>query len=72
MLKQKSISVPLKLNNYSSCNQTTTSDSFNNFQELKLNGNQKLLSFGEYSCSKNYNRKNRLKIIHYFYKNLGK
>jgi len=71
MIKVKSFSVPLKLNSPSSCKHKSN-DSFNNFQELKLNGSQKLLSFGEYSSTKKYNRKNRLKVIEYFYKNLNK
>ena len=71
MINVKCFSVPKRLNDASLCKHKSN-DSFNNFQELKLNGSQKLLSFGEYSSTKKYNRKNRLKVIEYFYRDLNK
>ena len=43
--------------------------SFNDFQILCLKGQQKLLSFGEYSCKLNSTKSNRKKLIYYTYKN---
>ena len=43
--------------------------SFNDFQILCLNGQQKLLSFGEYTQKPNSNKTNRKKLIYYTYKN---
>ena len=41
--------------------------SFSEFNILYLGGEQRILTFGEYS-QKNYNRINRRKVIYYFYK----
>jgi hypothetical protein len=43
-------------------------NSFSEFNILHLGGEQRLLTFGEYS-RKSYNRINRRKVIYYFYKN---
>lgn len=46
--------------------------SFNDFTELELKGQQKIMSFGTF-CSKSIqNKTNRKKVIEYFYKNLYK
>ena len=44
--------------------------SFSDFQKLILEGRQKILTFGEYSRLRPYNRVNRRKVIYYFYKNI--
>ena len=44
--------------------------SFNDFEKLELLGQQKLLTFGEYTQKQNSNKNNRRKIISYFYRNL--
>tara|TARA_B100000424_G_C22689852_1_gene377157 strand:+ start:304 stop:522 length:219 start_codon:yes stop_codon:yes gene_type:complete len=43
--------------------------SFNNFNELELKGEQNILTFGKISSK---NKTNRKKVIEYFYKNLYK
>ena len=43
--------------------------SFYNFNQLQLNGQQKLLTFGQYSDKKG-TKDNRKKIIYYFYSKL--
>lgn len=48
------------------------SKSFSDFQLLQLNGEQKLLTFGEYSTQKKHNRINRRKLIFYLCKKLHK
>ncbi len=44
--------------------------SFNDFEKLKLLGQQQLLTFGEYTQKDNSNKNNRRKIISYFYRNI--
>lgn len=65
----KSVSMTEILNNENdsenNLNQTT---SFNDFKKLELLGQQKLLTFGEYSQKENSTKSNRQKIILYFYK----
>ncbi len=43
---------------------------FNNFKQLELNGQQKLLTFGEYSNKKLSTKNKRQKIVSYFYKRI--
>ena len=68
----KSISAPANLNKMSELNLKENHYSFNSFEKLELKSQQKLLSFGEYCNKSKYNRKNRIKIIKYFYKNIMK
>ena len=66
IMKSNSLNENLNLlNNFS----IKCSKSFSDFQLLQLNGEHKLLTFGEYSNLKKYNRINRRKLIFYFYKN---
>ena len=44
--------------------------SFNDFKELKLAGQQKILNFGKYTQKEKSSKNNRRKIISYFYRNL--
>ena len=46
--------------------------SFNNFNQLILAGEQKILSFGEYSNKKGASKINKRKVIRYFYENYFK
>ena len=59
------------------CNYLESSDrnldkitSFNDFEKLQLLGQQKLLTFGEYTQKDNSDKNNRRKIISYFYRNI--
>ena len=65
MFKLKSIPSSLnKIHNY-----VSTSNSFCDFQQLLLQGEQKLLSYGQY-CNKHGNKENRKKLIYYIYSKL--
>tara|TARA_B100000989_G_C19307800_1_gene371209 strand:- start:198 stop:425 length:228 start_codon:yes stop_codon:yes gene_type:complete len=44
--------------------------SFNDFEKLKLFGEQKILTFGEYSQKNSSDKNKRRKVINYAYKNL--
>ena len=44
--------------------------SFNDFEKLKLFGEQKILTFGEYSQKNSSDKNKRRKVINYVYKNL--
>lgn len=46
------------------------SKSFSDFEKLILCGTQKILTFGEYSNKQNKNKKNKMKVIYYFYKRI--
>ncbi len=47
----------------------SSSKSFCDFQQLLLQGQQKLLSYGQY-CEKSSNKYNRRKLIYYTYSKL--
>jgi len=49
---------------------TKNSMSFSDFKKLNLGGSQKILTFEEYSNKKNINKKNKRKVIYYFYKTI--
>ena len=49
---------------------TKNAISFSDFQQLKLGGCQRILTFGEYSNKKNHTKINKRKVIMYFYKNI--
>lgn len=71
MKLNKSISAPENLNKQSEikvCLEECTS--FNDFEKLIFSGEQKKLTFGEYSQKKNSDKNKRRRIISYFYKNL--
>jgi hypothetical protein len=68
----KSFSSPANLNKLSGINLKENKSSFDSFEKLKLRSQQKLLSFGEYCNKPRCTKKNRLKIIKYFYKNIYK
>ena len=66
----KSFSSPANLNKLSGINLRKNKASFDSFEKLRLKSQQKLLSFGEYCNKPKCTKKNRLKIIKYFYKNI--
>lgn len=66
----KSFSSPSNLNKLSGINLKENKSSFDSFEKLKLKSKQKILSFGEYCNKPKCTKKNRLKIIQYFYKNI--
>lgn len=47
----------------------STTNSFCDFKQLLLQGQQKLLSYGQY-CEKSNNKQNRKKVIYYTYSKL--
>ncbi len=63
----KTKSVPLCLNNVCS---VYTSHSYDDFNNLLLKGEQHLLTFGEYSCTKYPSKQTKQKIIAYFYRKM--
>lgn len=63
----KSKSLPCNLEYFS--DMVPQIQSFYNFDQLKLKGQQKLLTFGQYSHKKG-TKENRQKIIYYFYSKL--
>ncbi len=65
---RKTKSVPTYLNNLSSIQ--TSFHSYNDFNNLLLKGEHRLLTFGEYSCTKNPSKQTKQKIITYFYRNM--
>ena len=65
---RKTKSMPTYLNNLSSIQ--TSLHSYHDFNYLLLKGEQRLLTFGEYSCTKNPSKKSKQKIITYFYRNM--
>ena len=70
----KSFSMPSRLNNMKKTieKKIKINLSFSDFQKLNFGGQQKLLTFGEYSQKKECNSINRRKVISYFYNNLSK
>ena len=66
MLLRKSNSVPKQLNNLLLFNREIKS--CENFNNLILNGEQRILTFGEYSSKKDSSRIMKQKIIFYFYR----
>lgn len=63
----KSKSLPCNLKNYTS--RIPQIQSFSNFNQLKMKGDQQLLTFGQYSEKKG-TKQNRQKIIQYYYSKL--
>ena len=63
----KSKSLPCNLENFTFM--IPQIQSFYNFNQLQLNGQQKLLTFGQYSDKKG-KKENRKKIIYYLYSKL--
>lgn len=66
----KSFSSPANLNNLSELILRKNKNSFSSFENLQLSSQQKLLSFGEYCNKPKSTKKNKIKIIQYFYKNI--
>lgn len=46
-------------------------NSFSNFQELECRGGQHILTFGEYCRKSCATKRNRQKVIQYFYRHLN-
>lgn len=67
MTLHKSKSVPARLHRY--CSMEDHAHSFHNFNTLTLQGQQHLLTFGEYSSTSS-SKTTKQKIIAYFYRNL--
>lgn len=65
----KSKTINEKLNSLNLSN-NENSKSFSDFEKLILCGTQKILTFGEYSNKQNKNKKNKMKVIYYFYKRI--
>ena len=65
MFKLKSTPSDLNKLQYS----VSSTNSFCDFQQLLLQGEQKLLSYGQY-CNKQGNKENRKKLIYYIYSKL--
>lgn len=65
----KSKTVNEKLYTFNKSN-NENSKSFSDFEKLILCGTQKMLTFGEYSNKQNKNKKNKIKVIYYFYKKI--
>ena len=65
MFKLKSTPSDLNKLQYS----VSSTNSFCDFQQLLLQGEQKLLSYGQY-CNKQGNKANRKKLIYYIYSKL--
>lgn len=64
---RKTKSVPTFLHNF--CfNHTSSLHSYHDFNNLLLKGEQRLLTFGEYSCTKHPSKQTKQKIIAYFYR----
>ena len=64
---RKTTSVPLNLNNVCSI---YTSHSYDDFNNLLLKGEQRVLTFGEYSCTNHPSKQTKQKIIAYFYRKM--
>ena len=60
-------SIPSSLNKMQ--HSVSTTNSFCDFKQLLLQGQQKLLSYGQY-CEKSNNKQNRKKVIYYTYSKL--
>lgn len=65
MYKLKSTPSDLNKMQYS----VSSTNSFCDFQQLLLQGQQKLLSYGQY-CEKSGTKQNRKKVIYYMYSKL--
>ena len=71
LVKSKSLS---DIDNYNSnCKYGIKNDykSFSNFQELECRGRQHILTFGEYCRKSCTTKRNRQKVIQYFYRHLN-